>query len=106
MSVELWSATLNPSGPNYQTWLETLGGTKVPLKSSQSVKAELGPEKDVEVYLLDLRALTLGQKAKLLGRMAATFGVPIYEVEAELNRSGFPIRAVDVIVSFDVRAFV
>lgn len=107
VSVELWSAILNPSGPNYHTWLDTLGGNRVPLKSSASIKADLGgKEKDVEVYLLNLAALTLDQRARLLGRMAKTFGVPIYEVEAELNRSGFPIRAADVIVSFDMRAFV
>ena len=98
MSNEMWSAILNPQGPNYATWRETLDGEKVPLKSSQSVKAQLGPEKDVEVYMLDLTALPLGNRARLVGRMAATFGVPVYEVEAELKRSGFPIRAADVIV--------
>jgi hypothetical protein len=105
VSAEVWSAILNPKGPNYQAWHDTLGGDKVPLKSCASVKATLGPEKDVDVYMLDLAAMALGQRAKLVGRMAATFGCPVYEVEAELKRSGFPIRAADVIVSFSTRAF-
>ena len=105
MSVELWSAILNPSGPNYQTWHDLLGASNVPLKSSASTTADLGPEKNVEVYLLDLRALTLGQRARLLNSVAQKFHSPVYEVEAEIARSGFPIRAVDVIVSFSPRAF-
>lgn len=70
------------------------------------MKANLGPEEDVEVYLLDLSALTLAVRARLVGRMAAKFRCPIYEIEKELRRSGFPIRAADVIVSYSVRAFV
>ncbi len=48
----------------------------------------------------------LGQRSRLLGQIAQRFGVPIYEVEAEIAKSGFPIRAADVLVSFDMRAFV
>lgn len=105
MTVELYSAILNPRGPNYQSWHEILGFDRVPLKSARSVKANLGEEKDVEAYLLDLAALTLPQRARLLAIVAKRFGAPIYEVEAEINKAGFPIRAVDVIVSFDMRAF-
>jgi hypothetical protein len=106
MTVELYSAILNSSGPNYQSWHDVLGSDRVPLKSSASVKAELGPEKDVEVYFLDLAALTIPQRARLLDTVARKLKAPIYEVEAEIAKAGFPIRAVDVIVSFDVRAFV
>ena len=83
-----------------------LGSNDVPLKSAASGKTALGPEQDVEVYLLDIPALTLPQRARLLSWVAAKFGAPIHEVEAEITKSGFPIRAVDVIVSFDLRAFV
>lgn len=106
MTVELYSAILNPRGPNYQTWHDIFGSDRVPLKSPHSGLTQLGPEKDVEVYLLDLRALTLGQRARLLNSIAQRFRTPVYEVEAEIARSGFPIRAADVIVSFDARAFV
>src|SRR5712691_1642524 len=103
---ELWSATLNPMGPNYEAWFRILGDGKVPLDSPRSGRTQLGNEHDVEVYLLNLRALTLGQRARLVGEIALKFGTPIYEVEKEIAERGFPIRAVDVIVSFDVRAFV
>jgi hypothetical protein len=103
---ELWSAILNSSGPNYDTWFPVFGEHRVPLIAPQAIKANLGEERDVEVYLLNLRAMTLGQRARLLAAMAQKFRVPVYEVEQEIERSGFPIRAVDVIVTFDTRAFV
>lgn len=103
---ELWSATLNPLGPNYEAWFRILGDGRVPLVSAQSGTTQLGEERDVEVYLLNLRALTLMQRARLVGAIALKFGTPVHQVEAEIAKSGFLIRAVDVIVSFDVRAFV
>jgi hypothetical protein len=107
MTVELYHASLNPSGPNYATWREIFDADRVPLKSAQPVKAELqGEGHDKEVYLLDLAAMTIPQRARLLDKVAKKFGVPIYEVEAEIAKKGFPIRSADVIVSFDVRAFV
>ena len=102
---ELYSAILDPSGPNYATWFGIFGGNQVPLKSPHEVKAELG-DKSVPVYLLDLPALSLPQRARLLSVVAQKFGVPIYEVEAQLKEKGFPIRAADVIVSISTRAFV
>lgn len=105
MTVELWSATLNPQGPNYEQLKQLFPENRVPLQSAGSIKANLGGEKDVEVYMLDLKALPLNQRSRLLGMVAKKFGVPVYEVEKELNRSGFPIRAADVIVSFSTRAF-
>jgi hypothetical protein len=106
MSAELYSAILNPAGPNYGEWREILGTEKVPLKSAASVNAELGPERNVEVYFLNLPALTLPQRAALLARLAKKFNAPIYEVEKEIDSKGFPIRAADLIVSFSTRAFV
>lgn len=106
MTVELYSAILRPGGPNYASWREILGTEKVPLKSAAPVKAELGPERNIEVYLLDLAALTLPQRAALLARLAKKFDAPIYEIEKEIEAKGFPIRAADVIVSFSTRAFV
>lgn len=106
MAVELWDAILNPRGPNYEHWHAILGDRHVPLTSSASMKAELGAEKDVEVYMLDLRALSLSERARLLSIVAKRFGVTVAEVEAEITARGFPIRAADVIVSYDMRAFV
>lgn len=103
---ELYSAILNPRGPNYQSWRDVLGGEQVPLKSATSVKADLGAEKDVEVYMLNLAAMTLRVRARLLGTLAQRFGVPVYKVEQDLQQNGLPIRAEDVIVSISLKAFV
>jgi len=69
-------------------------------------KAQLGPEKDVPVYMLDFRAMPIGQRARLFGLIAAENRVPVYEVERTAANEGFPIREADVIVSYDMRAFV
>ncbi len=104
---QLYSAILNPSGPNYIDWQSIFGvGSKVPLKSPRSSYAQIGIENNVEVYMLDLEALTLGQRARLLSALSRRFKTPIYEVEKEIATTGFPIRAVDVIVTYDTRAFV
>lgn len=103
---ELWSATLNPHGSNYEMWHSIFGGGRVPLTSSLPVNVTIGNEKDVEAYMLELRAMTLRQRALLLGALAQKFQTPIFEVEAEITRVGFPIRATDVIVTISLRAFV
>jgi hypothetical protein len=105
MTVELWRAILNPRGPNYDR-LKDVFPDRVPLKSPKTIKATLGPEKDVPVYMLDFEALPLNQRGRLFGMVAQKFGVSISEVEQVAAKDGFPIREADVIVSFDMRAFV
>lgn len=102
---DLYTAILNPRGPNYEHWSRIFAHNPVPLESAGPIKVTLGEEKDVEVYRLNLRAMTLHQRARLLGFIAQQFGVTVAEVEAQIQRDGFPIRAVDVIVSYDMRAF-
>jgi hypothetical protein len=104
---DLFSAILNPSGPNFEEWNQVLGSHRVPLESPQSVMATLAGEKpEVECYLIALKALTLRQRANLSAHLARKFRVTIDEVEHKLQMEGMPIRAADVIVSFDMRAFV
>jgi hypothetical protein len=97
-------AILNPRGPNYETWFRVFGHNHVPLKSAQSIRATFG-EENVEAYLLNLNGMTLHQRARLLGFIANKFNVPIFEVQKQIERDGFPIRANDVILSYDMRAF-
>ena len=106
VSSELWHAILNPSGPNYERLKPIFGDNRVPLKSPRSVNAQLGPEKDVPVYMLDLSALPLNQRSRLLSMIAQKSGVSISVVEQVMQTEGFPIREADVIVSFDMRALV
>lgn len=100
---ELWSATLNPNGPNYRTWLEILGSSVVPLESPNPGKTKFGDE-EVEAYTLKLKAMTLKQRARLLTAIAAKFGKTVAEIEREVDQWGFPIRAADVIVAISARA--
>ena len=104
MRTELFRATLNPEGPNYETWRQIFH-RDVPLQSPVPVMATLGENERVEVYLLQLQALTLGQRSKLLTIVAQKFGVPVYEVEKQFRTRGFPIRATDVHIAVYERAF-
>lgn len=54
MSAELWHAILNPRGPNYERLKDIFPENRVPLQSPGSIKADLGAEKEVEVYMLNL----------------------------------------------------
>jgi hypothetical protein len=101
---ELFSAILHPNGPNYESWRNIFPGARVPLESPQPIKADLGEEKNVEVYRLNLTGMTLKQRATLFGAMAQKFGVPIFEIEQLFAKDGFVIRANDVIVSISQRA--
>jgi hypothetical protein len=103
---DLYSATLNPSGPNYDTWLKIFGSDQVPLLSPRPVIADLGDEKDVEVYTLNLKAMTLMQRRRLVEWVSERFSKSVNEIERDFDQWDFPIRAVDVVVSISMRAFV
>jgi hypothetical protein len=66
-------AILDPCGPNYETWFRIFAHNSVPLISSEKSRAALGAEMDVEVYLLNLKGMTLHQRARLLGFIANKF---------------------------------
>ncbi len=104
---DLYRASLNPSGPNFEHWRYVLGThTSVPLKSAHPVMANLEGEGEVECYLVNLDAMTLKQRARLFGFLSEKFHVPVFKIEREFKDRAFPIRAVDVIVSYDMRTFV
>jgi hypothetical protein len=101
----LWHATLNPASPRYKDWLDILGQDRVELLHPRSFEANLG-EETCEVYLLDWLNLDGEASERLLAFIANKFGAEKEVIEKNLNDDGyFPIRAADVIVSFDLRAF-
>ena len=104
--MTLYSAILNPSGPNFEEWNQVLASHRVPLESPETRLLSLDGEKDVEVYMVALKALTLRQRANLSAQIARKSRQTIDDVENVLALYGMPIRAADVIVSFDMRAFV
>ena len=102
----LYSAILNSSGPNFEEWNQVLGSHRVPLESPETHRATFGDGDECDVYFLALKVLTLRQRATLTAHMARKNRITIDEAERHLQIGGMPIRAADVIVSFDVRAFV
>lgn len=103
---ELFSAILNPSGPNFEEWNTVLASHRVPLESPETRLITLDGEKDVEVYMVALKALKLRQRANLTAQIARKSRTTIDEVENVLAIYGMPIRAADVIVNLNMRAFV
>lgn len=101
---ELWWARLDSKSPRYASWLEILGTDKVPLLTPGSGQTKLGEETE-EVYLLNWPGLDEGQKRRLLDFLAKKFSADLDEIRSELDKNGFPIRASDVSVFFDMRAF-
>jgi hypothetical protein len=102
----LWTSTLNPQGPNYEDWLKILGTGAVPLISPRWRLAEVAGEKNVPIFLLNIRGLTLSQRARMVNSLAQRYNLSISEVETEIAKTGIPIRTADVIVSYSTRAFV
>jgi hypothetical protein len=102
---KLWSATLRPSSPRYEQWRKILGSTDVPIQTHLPFSTQLGPEGQQEVYALDLSRFDRVQVQRLVDVMVDHFGMKAHEAKRVLETDGFPIRSVDVLVSYDVRAF-
>lgn len=100
----LWWATLFSGSPRYTDWRRILGSDDVPLMSAGSGNATLGNE-SVEVYLLDLSQLSPEQFDRLVMFVANKFRATPAEMRDGIMQEGFPIRAADVTVAFDMRAF-
>jgi hypothetical protein len=101
----LWHATLNPASPRYKDWLEILGTDRVELLHPKTIQTKLG-EEEAEVYVLDWLNLEGEASQRLLDFLARKFNAEKAVIEKNLDEDGvFPIRAQDVIVSFDLRAF-
>lgn len=113
----LWHAILNPSSPRHDDWLRILGTHEVPLKSARTHHADLGEERNVELYKLDIAGLSTDQRERLVHWIRSKFptATALDDVEGsraftqqindQLDTVGFPIRFEDVIVSFDYRGF-
>jgi hypothetical protein len=105
MSRELWWARLVSNSPRYSKWRYILESDDVPLKAPGSFQAALNGI-PTECYALDLEKLTPEQHSRLVEWISKQFSVPVEEVRESLPTEGFPIRAEDVSVAYDLRAFV
>lgn len=105
MTRKLWTATLNTSSPRYADWRKILGSDEVPITNAKPFAAQLGPDM-TEIYKLDFDRLSHAQLERLAAWIVEKFGVSKREAHGRLSGEGFPIRAADVSVCFDVRLFV
>lgn len=107
MSNQLWTAHLNPDSPRFEIWRQILAGDSVPLASPRTWRANFGDaETNVSIFKLDVAALTVEQRARLVNWIAESFGESPTRANQEIDAVGFPIREVDVIVGFSLRAFI
>jgi len=105
MSRELWWARLSSSSPRYADWFTILGTDKVPLRCPVEGETEFLGEGKVQAHTLKIEELDEEQFARLVAFVVKKFGAPPAEVQEEIRKNGFPIRAEDVAVFFDTRAF-
>jgi hypothetical protein len=101
---KLWMAHLVKDSPRYREWLHILGSDEVPITNPRPMAAQLGPEL-TEVYKLDLDRFERNQMQRLTDFVMQRFQQPLREVRGTLESEGFPIRACDVTVSYELRAF-
>lgn len=104
MTRKLWTATLVPSSPRYQDWRAILGSDEVPIANPKPFATQLGPDL-VEVHTLDMSRITRDQFGRLVDVIVERFGVKGREAVRTLESDGFPIRAADVSVTYELRAF-
>ena len=77
----------------------------MPLLAARPSTSDLGPEKGVAVYQLDMDRLSHAQIERLSAFVVERFGVSKRTANAEIASNGFPIREADVDVVFSMRAF-
>jgi hypothetical protein len=105
MARELWWARLVSTSPRYADWFSILGTDNVPLRSPGEGETVFIGEGKVQAYVLDLDKLSEDQFDKLITFVAKKFRADREVVRKEVQRDGFPIRAEDVTISYDMRAF-
>lgn len=100
-----WQTTARISNPDRLAfWQEVFGGDTVPIQSILPSQTSVPGYPVALIYLLDLKAITLEQRLKLIAGIANKFDLPIEQVAAEMEEHGCPILADDVAVSTTDRA--
>ena len=102
--MSAWTCHLMKSSPRYEKWREILGSDEAPIISPTPIKTLLGVEM-ADVFRLNIAKLTADQRSRLIDFIVQKFNVAEATARAEIEMSGFPIRAADVVVAFDHRFF-
>ena len=105
MARELWWASLDSHSPRYGDWFKILGTDRVLLTHPGEAECNFIGEGKVQAYALALERLTPEQFDRLVAFVAHKFKADRELVSKEVLRDGFPIRAEDVYITYDMRAF-
>lgn len=92
-------ATIREGSPREQNWLEVFGDRTIELQSPLPSPGSAPGIESAMFYMLDLEALTMEQRTRLIKHISRRFHVPEREVEQELDRVGCPILDEDVTVT-------
>ena len=84
-------AILNDEGK--RIWGYVFPNGEVPIKGTSSFKAQVEGKGEIEVYLVDLAALSQNEIALILDHLKNRFNNSEAEVESEIMKSGLPLRA-------------
>lgn len=101
------TATIRPESPPYRDWLRVFGTDQVPIMLPYPVRGSAPGVESAEFYKLHVPSLTPDQRSRLVEFIAERFGELPSTVEALMDdpEHGVPIKAEDVLVSVDARAF-
>ena len=93
-----WTTTAKIlDGKRRELYAEIFSDAIVPIKCMFTIRCDLPGHPDAEAYMLDLDAISLDQRAKLIDVLATRFNITREEIAAELDR-GVPILAENVSV--------
>ena len=102
----LWWATLRKDSPRYASWHALFPDDEIPLITPRSIRMEFVGEGELHGHLLDFARMSHDQTERLCTFVAALRGGTPGDVATQIIEHGFPVRAEDVTLGFDMRGFV
>ena len=94
-----FTARIDGDDERTAAWRAVFGDDTIPLRSPIPHMANLPGRGEELVYLLDIEALTVEQRGRLVQHIASRFDYPAEEVDATLDDHGCPILAEHVTVT-------
>ena len=94
-----FTARIDGDDERTAAWRAVFGDDTIPLRSPIPHMANLPGRGEELVYLLDIEALTVEQRGRLVQHIASRFNYPAKEVDDTLDDHGCPILAEHVTVT-------
>jgi len=100
MNLNQTTATIVESSPRAADWQKIFGRLNdIPLQGPLPTFANLPGEPNMPIYLLDLSAITLDERSRMIDHIVTRFNLLRADVERDLDAQGMPILVDDIIVS-------